>query len=182
MGNIPSFLVVQDFATIHSSYWKRPIDGTGWWFGTSILFSHILGMSSSQLTSIFQRGSNHQPVYIVDFRFKNGDFPYSYVGLPEGNPYDPYGSASNKWGFAINWCDSWLRMIKDNGWIVKGWMVGWKKRNSLVMFKELFVFLILMLTAFPSLQRSVTLPSEWLPHAERRGAVPGGFKSGYFSG
>ena len=26
------------------------------------LFSHILGMSSSQLTNIFQRGSNHQPV------------------------------------------------------------------------------------------------------------------------
>ena len=25
------------------------------------LFSHILGMSSSQLTNIFQRGSNHQP-------------------------------------------------------------------------------------------------------------------------
>ena len=29
---------------------------TGWWFGTSILFSHILGMSSSQLTFIFFRG------------------------------------------------------------------------------------------------------------------------------
>ena len=28
----------------------------GWWFGTSILFSHILGMSSSQLTFIFFRG------------------------------------------------------------------------------------------------------------------------------
>ena len=25
------------------------------------LFSHILGMSSSQLTTIFQRASNHQP-------------------------------------------------------------------------------------------------------------------------
>ena len=31
---------------------------SGWWFGTWILFSHILGMSSSQLTNsiIFQRG------------------------------------------------------------------------------------------------------------------------------
>ena len=29
---------------------------SGWWFGTSILFSHILGMSSSQLTFIFFRG------------------------------------------------------------------------------------------------------------------------------
>ena len=30
---------------------------SGWWFGTSILFSHILGMSSSQLTFIFFRGA-----------------------------------------------------------------------------------------------------------------------------
>ena len=29
---------------------------TGWWFGCHLLFSHILGMSSSQLTHIFQRG------------------------------------------------------------------------------------------------------------------------------
>ena len=35
---------------------------TGWWFGCHFLFSHRLGMSSSQLTNIFQRGSNHQPV------------------------------------------------------------------------------------------------------------------------
>ena len=37
---------------------------TGWWFGTSILFSHILGISS-QLTNIFQRGWNHQPVIFI---------------------------------------------------------------------------------------------------------------------
>ena len=29
---------------------------TGWWFGCHFLFFHILGMSSSQLTNIFQRG------------------------------------------------------------------------------------------------------------------------------
>ena len=28
----------------------------GWWFGCNFLFSHTLGMSSSQLTNIFQRG------------------------------------------------------------------------------------------------------------------------------
>ena len=34
--------------------------------GTCLLFSHIFGMSSSQLTFIFfQRGSNHQPVNIL---------------------------------------------------------------------------------------------------------------------
>ena len=38
------------------------ISYTGWWFGTWPLFSHILGMSSSQLTDIFQRKWNHQPV------------------------------------------------------------------------------------------------------------------------
>ena len=35
--------------------WQMP----GWWFGCHFLFSHIL--ESSQLTNIFQRGSNHQP-------------------------------------------------------------------------------------------------------------------------
>ena len=29
---------------------------SGWWFGCHFLFYHILGMSSSQLTNIFQRG------------------------------------------------------------------------------------------------------------------------------
>ena len=43
----------------HTSQWFA-----GWWFGTSILFSHILGISSSQLTNIFQRGSNHQPAMV----------------------------------------------------------------------------------------------------------------------
>ena len=42
---------------------------TGWWFGTwlllfQILLFQILGISSSQLTNIFQRGSNHQPAYV----------------------------------------------------------------------------------------------------------------------
>ena len=39
---------------------------SGWCFGTSILFSHILGISSSQLTFIFFRGvaPAHQPVII----------------------------------------------------------------------------------------------------------------------
>ena len=32
------------------------ITWSGWWFGTWILFSHILEMSSSQLTFIFFRG------------------------------------------------------------------------------------------------------------------------------
>ena len=34
---------------------------SGWWFGTSILFSHILGIIIPIDFHIFQRGSNHQP-------------------------------------------------------------------------------------------------------------------------
>ena len=39
----------------------------GWWFGCHFLFSHILGMSSSQSTnSYFSEGwPNHQPAGIV---------------------------------------------------------------------------------------------------------------------
>ena len=37
----------------------------GWWFGTSILFAHILGIIIPIDFHIFQRGSNHQPVYVV---------------------------------------------------------------------------------------------------------------------
>ena len=44
---------------------------TGWWFGTWLLFFHSvgkLGMSSSHLTHIFQRGRlNHQPLQIQKF-------------------------------------------------------------------------------------------------------------------
>ena len=37
---------------------------TGWWFGCHFLFSHILGMSSSQLTFIFFRGVAQPPTRI----------------------------------------------------------------------------------------------------------------------
>ena len=41
-------------------------DISGWWFGCHLLFSHILGISSSQLTnSYFSEGwPNHQPVFL----------------------------------------------------------------------------------------------------------------------
>ena len=42
----------------------------GWWFGCHFLFSHILGMSSSQLTNIFQRGgpTTNQEEFADNFR------------------------------------------------------------------------------------------------------------------
>ena len=38
---------------------------TGWWFGTWLLFFHILGMIIPTDFHIFQRGWNHQPVYLA---------------------------------------------------------------------------------------------------------------------
>ena len=40
---------------------------TGWWFGTWILFFHILGriIPTDCLTNIFQRGWNHQPGFVL---------------------------------------------------------------------------------------------------------------------
>ena len=37
------------------------MDLSGWWFGCHFLFSHILGISSSQLIHIFQRGGPGPP-------------------------------------------------------------------------------------------------------------------------
>jgi len=49
----------------HIHYSAISAISTGWWFGTFGLFFHILGMSSSQLTHIFQRGWNHHQPAIV---------------------------------------------------------------------------------------------------------------------
>ena len=43
-----------------SKSWLRVKTPSGWWFGT---FFHILGMSSSQLTHIFQRETTNQLLY-----------------------------------------------------------------------------------------------------------------------
>ena len=55
----------------HSRRGKAPTAADTWLVGglEHFLLSHILGMSSSQLTNICQRGSNHQPVLqrILDF-------------------------------------------------------------------------------------------------------------------
>ena len=44
---------------IEAGYWIGL--KAGWWFGCHVLFSHILGMSSSQLTFIFFRGVAQPP-------------------------------------------------------------------------------------------------------------------------
>jgi len=54
---------------------------SGWWFGRWLLFFHILGISSSQLTNsiIFQRGRlNHQPDVIS---WKTPDSRYEVMPL-----------------------------------------------------------------------------------------------------
>ena len=55
----------------------------GWWFGTSTLFSHILGIVIPIDFHIFQRGSNHQPDTIfrsrVSYVISLGNVPREYV-------------------------------------------------------------------------------------------------------
>ena len=51
---------------------------SGWWFGCHFLFSHILGMSSSQLTFIFFRGVAQPPT------------SHSLLPLPEGQRFIDY--------------------------------------------------------------------------------------------
>ena len=78
----------------------------GWWFGTSILFSHILGMSSSQLTkSYFSEGfiPNHQPATVAAW----GE---SKVGWWHGDMVKRRTS-SNKFIVVSGW---WMRILKDD--------------------------------------------------------------------
>ena len=50
----------EDLIEIHGILWILPLSHS-WLVVWNIFFSHILDMSSSQLTHIFQRGSNRQP-------------------------------------------------------------------------------------------------------------------------
>ena len=57
---------------------------TGWWFGCHFLFSHILGMSSSQLTFIFFRGVAQPPTRIVllgNLALRGNAFPVIQVDI-----------------------------------------------------------------------------------------------------
>ena len=94
---------------------------TGWWFGTWLLFSHILGMSSSQVTNsiIFQRGRAQPPtsidivvyiyniIYIYTYYYK---YIYIYILIlviciysiiPKIWPEKPrsQGSLRSNWGW-----------------------------------------------------------------------------------
>ena len=63
---------------------------TGWWFGCHFLFSHILGMSSSQLTFIFFRGVAQPPTSLFHRKSHlqmDGDWGYPY-DLGNNQPWD----------------------------------------------------------------------------------------------
>ena len=60
-----------------SKVFHRKKKTSGWWFGTSILFSHILGISSSQLTFIFFRAWAQPPTRHV--LFGSGSFHSSQM-------------------------------------------------------------------------------------------------------
>ena len=55
---------------------------SGWWFGTSIIFSHILGIIIPIDVHIFRRGSNHQPVVVFPEHhliLVNDDVSYVFI-------------------------------------------------------------------------------------------------------
>ena len=57
---------------------------TDWWFGTLILFFHILGRIIPTDFHIFQRGWNHQPDIIIDIyvQYTNGVYQwYHYIHI-----------------------------------------------------------------------------------------------------
>ena len=56
---------------------------SGWWFGTFFMTFHISGISSSQLTHIFQGGWNHQiDIHQARLHAKLGEAPN---GCPQGS-------------------------------------------------------------------------------------------------
>ena len=66
--------------------WKHVSD---WWLGTWLLFSHTLGMSSSQLTnSYFSEGWHHQPG--LSF-VKQYLFPIFSINILAQETYDSFG-------------------------------------------------------------------------------------------
>ena len=51
---------------------------TGWWFGTSFLFFHILGMSSSQLTNpYFSEGFSQPPTSMIHLYIYRSQHPWN---------------------------------------------------------------------------------------------------------
>ena len=85
--------------------WKTGGWWSGWWFGT--FFFHILGTSSSQLTSIFFRGVgwNHQPgeytlLHVGTIRIQGGIFVQNPPVLWA------VGSAENHW----NQCSTMMKL------------------------------------------------------------------------
>ena len=87
---------------------------SGWWFGTWRLFSHILGMSSSQLTFIFFRGvaQNHQAVNeYLNYNHKSTLQKYTQIlWRHQGNDASFYGSL---W---YHWTLLWMSARPPAGW------------------------------------------------------------------
>ena len=54
---------------------KDDLAQTAWWFGCHVLFSHILGISSSQLTFIFFRGVAQPPTSKTPIETRAGPRP-----------------------------------------------------------------------------------------------------------
>ena len=88
---------------------------TGWWFGT--FFFHILGISSSQLTNIFQRGWNHQPDFIYFIYW------YSVFFNPMGKPL-----------WTSQWNDSGILNAPPWGWNLRNYQMTGGNKHPLISY------------------------------------------------
>ena len=139
----PSFVGIKNTSTM-LRIWEKvfirfAIDPTvpGWWFGTWIVFFHLLGMSSSQLTnSYFSEGwLNHQPgsAQLICFRpWRTGR-----SRTTERNRFLVVGPgrAEKRCSFFLCW--SWI--------FLRAWISNWKKhpgwslRVSMYSSLEMFI-------------------------------------------
>ena len=106
---------------------------TGWWFGTWILFSHILGSSSSQLTHIFQRGRVQPPTrksqqILISSQVVLGDlcfghwlsWPYTFGGTCRHHQLGGPALHAKR----VTWRNDWL-VVRGHVSLGIRWLVVW---------------------------------------------------------
>ena len=79
---------------------------SGWWFGCHFLFSHILGISSSQLTFIFFRGVAQPPTRIYQTTLMSGR--HQLEGAAVGLGGKPIACWLDTWGRGFRTLEGYL--------------------------------------------------------------------------
>ena len=126
---------------------KYPIIiSSGWWFGTWILFSHILGISSSQLTirHIFQDGvaKNHQPVISLS-QLSIPSLSHLVGGLEHEFYFPIYWEFHHpNWRFVIFFRTGWRKTTNQFSIFTYIWVMLWIKGDR-------FLFHLIIPTKYP---------------------------------